>query len=307
MYLVSGPDLVREACKSGIMAVLPSKNAQDLPGLDAWLTTIFNDLHIHVQEGGSAGPLAVNISSSTKEEELGAYIDLCARHGVRVIVTAGRDPTPLARMAHDAGLLVFHDVTTVRFAEKAISAGVDGLNCIGAGGGGHSGILNSMVFVRKLRAMFSGTIVLGGAISDGASIRAAQALGADLAYMGTRFIATHESMAPNEYKKMLVESTSKDLVYTSKVAGVYANWLVPSLNQVGLDPANLPQPTGVGRRYDHLPKGALPWRTIWSAGQGIDLIHDIPTVRELVERLRTEYASAWIEQREYEEVCPNVR
>jgi nitronate monooxygenase len=183
-------------------------------------------------------------------------------------------------------------VTSLRFAEKAMAAKADGLTCIGAGGGGHSGTISHLALIRTIRAMYDGTIIMAGAVSDGATIRAAEVLGADLAYLGTRFIATVESEAPAAYKELLVSQTSSDLVYTGKVAGVPANWLLESIRRVGLDPDDLPEPLGRGMRHDHLPAQAQPWKTIWSAGQGIDLINDIPTVAELVRRLRREYVAA---------------
>jgi nitronate monooxygenase len=193
---------------------------------------------------------------------------------------------------HDFGGRVFHDVTSLRFAEKAITAGADGLNCIGAGGGGHSGTISHLALIPRIRAMYDGIIVMAGAVSTGAVIRASEILGADLAYLGTRFIATRESDAPDEYKDLLVTETSTDLIYTGGVAGVPANWLVESIRKVGLDPSNLPQPLGKGMRHDHLPPGVQPWRNVFSAGQGIDLIDDIPKVSELVARLRAEYIAA---------------
>jgi nitronate monooxygenase len=293
MFLVSGPDLVREACKAGIIGALPRQNARSFEEFEAWLCTIRQALTLHTEDTGrTCGPLAVNLATRVPEEELGRHFDVCARHGVEIVITVGGDPTALIRRAHDAGLKVFHDITSMRFAEKAITAGADGLNCIGAGGGGHSGTMSHLALIRTVRAIYSGTIVMGGAISDGATIRAAELLGADLAYLGTRFIATVESQAPAAYKQMLVDCTSSDLVYTPEIAGVAANWLVPSIRAAGLDPDALPQPLGRGMRHDHLPAGAQPWKTIWSAGQGIDLIHDIPSVHDLVLRLRAEYVAA---------------
>jgi nitronate monooxygenase len=202
------------------------------------------------------------------------------------------DPTTITARAHDAGMKVFHDITNMRFAEKAIKAGVDGLTCIGAGGGGHSGTISHLALIRSVRAIFNGTIIMAGAISDGATIRAAEILGADLAYMGTRFIATVESMAPQEYKNMIVSQSSADLAYTGKVAGVPANWLVASLERVGLDLAEMPETPAGSKRHDNLPEHLRPWRDVWSAGQGIDVIDDIPTVEQLVRRLREEYVAA---------------
>jgi nitronate monooxygenase len=293
MFLVSGPDLVREACKAGLIGGLPRQNARSFEMFEGWLRDIRGALEEHTDRTGRpTGPIAVNLATRVPEDELGRHFDLCARYGVEIVITVGGDPTALIRRAHDAGLRVFHDVTSIRFAEKAVAAGADGLNCIGAGGGGHSGTISHLALIRTVRAIYDGTIVMGGAVSDGATIRAAEVLGADLAYLGTRFIATMESMAPAAYKQMLVEHSSSDLCYTPEVAGVAANWLLPSIRAAGLDPDALPQPLGRGMRHDHLPEGAQPWKNIWSAGQGIDLIDDIPTVDVLVRRLRSEYVAA---------------
>jgi len=293
MFLVSGPDLVREACKAGIVGGLPRQNARSFEEFERWLKDIREALVRHAGDTGrKTGPVAVNLATRVPEEELGRHFDLCTRHGVDIVITVGGDPTALIRRAHDAGLKVFHDITSLRFAEKAIAAGADGLNCIGAGGGGHSGTISHLALIRTVRSIYDGTIVMGGAVSDGATIRAAEVLGADLSYLGTRFIATVESQAPQAYKEMLVSRRSSDLSYTDRIAGVSANWLLPSIRAAGLDPDDLPQPLGRGMRHDHLPPGAEPWKTIWSAGQGIDLIDDIPTVAELVQRLRRDYVAA---------------
>ncbi|HSK39143.1 MAG TPA: nitronate monooxygenase, partial [Arenibaculum sp.] len=216
----------------------------------------------------------------------------CRRHGVELIISAAGNPTELIARAHDHGCKVFHDITSIRFAEKAIAAGADGLTCIGAGGGGHSGTISHLALIPQVRAMFDGAIVMAGGVSTGAVIRAAEILGADLAYLGTRFIATQEADAPQAYKELLVSQTSADLIYTGRVAGVPANWLRESIRQNGLDPEDLPEPAGKGLGHDHLPQGVQPWKTLWSGGQGIDLIDDIPTVAELVRRLRREYVTA---------------
>lgn len=293
MFLVSGPDLVREACKAGLIGGLPRQNAHSFEEFEGWLRDIRAALVLHTERTGQkTGPIAVNLATRVPEDELGRHFDLCARYGVKIVITVGGDPTALISRAHDAGLKVFHDITNLRFAEKAIAAGADGLNCIGAGGGGHSGTISHLALIRAVRSIYGGTIVMGGAISDGAAIRAAEVLGADLSYLGTRFIATVESQAPAAYKEMLVNQSSKDLRYTDRIAGVPANWLLQSIRAAGLDPDALPQPLGRGMRHDHLPPDAVPWKTIWSAGQGIDLIHDIPTVGDLARRLRREYAAA---------------
>jgi nitronate monooxygenase len=294
MFLVTGPDLVREACKAGLIAGLPRQNARSIEQFDQWLGDIRAGLNAyrHANPDARIGPLAVNLATRFDPADLRAHLALCRRHGVEIVISATGDPTDLIAEVHDWGGKVFHDVVSMRFAEKAIRAGADGLNCVGAGGGGHSGKISPIVLVPRIRAIFDGTIVMAGSISTGAQIRAAEILGADLAYLGTRFIATREAAVDPDYKEMLVSGTSADLMFTGKVAGVPANWLVESMRRVGLDPENLPLPHGSGMRHDHLPSGVKPWKNLWSAGQGIDLIDDIPSVADLVMRLRREYVAA---------------
>jgi nitronate monooxygenase len=291
MYRVSSPALVREACKGGLIGGLPRQNARDLETFEAWLAEIQRALEAHAAQtpGARIGPVAVNLSR-LPDDEVTAHLAVCRKYGVEIIISAMGDPTELIRRVHDWGGKVFHDVTTVRCAEKAIAAGADGLTCIGAGGGGHSGLISPLALVPRVRAMFDGTIVMAGCISTGAAIRAAEILGADLAYLGTRFIATEESNAAPEYKAMLVSEAARDLIFTPKVAGAPATWLKASLQRVGLDPDNLPEPGPHGRA--HLPEGARPWRDIWSAGQGVELISDVPSAAELIRRLRREYVAA---------------
>lgn len=294
MFLVTGPALVREACKAGVVGGLPRQNARSIEEFEAWLAQISEALAAHRRERPEAriGPIAVNYPTRMPEDELKANMALCAKYGVEIIISVGGDPTELIRRVHDFGGKVFHDITSLRFAEKAIAAGADGLNCIGAGGGGHSGTISHLALIPRIRSIYDGALVMAGAVSTGAVIRAAEVLGADLAYLGTRFIATKEADAPDEYKALLVSETSTDLSYTGGIAGVPANWLVESIRRVGLDPDNLPTPLGRGMRHDHLPPQAQPWKTVWSAGQGIDLIEDVPSVAELVRRLRAEYVAA---------------
>jgi nitronate monooxygenase len=294
MFLVTGPDLVREACKAGVIGGLPRQNARSLEEFEAWLKQITGALAAHrdAHPHARVAPIAVNYPTRMPPDELAANMALCAKYGVEIIISVGGDPTELISRVHGFGGKVFHDITSMRFAEKAIAAGADGLNCIGAGGGGHSGTITHLALIPRIRAIYDGTLVLAGAVSTGAVIRAAEVLGADLAYLGTRFIATVESDAPEEYKQLLVSETSSGLAYTGDIAGVPANWMVESIRRVGLDPDNLPKPLGRGMRHDHLPEGVAPWKNVWSAGQGVDLIHDIPTVAELVRRLRAEYVAA---------------
>jgi nitronate monooxygenase len=232
----------------------------------------------------------VNISPTFGAEEFRAHLQACRRHGVSIVITSVGDPTANAPLIHDEGLLHWHDATSLRFAEKAAAAGVDGIVAIGAGGGGHSGLISHLAFIPQIRAMFDGTVVMAGAVTTGATVRAAEVLGADLAYMGTRFIATREAAAPEAYKAMIVEGTAADVIYTNGVNGLPAMWLKASIRATGMDPDNLPRLERRGT--DHLPDGVTPWRDIWSAGQGIGLIPDVPSVADLVRQLQAEYVAA---------------
>jgi len=292
MFLCSGVDLATESCKAGIIGTLTRNNCRDLAELEIQLKAVTERLahYTDTYPARQSGPLAVNIEPKYGEDETRAHIDLCRRYGVKIIITSVGNPAGIAPWIRDAGILHFHDATTVRFAEKAIAAGVDGIIAIGAGGGGHSGTLSHLVLIPQIRGMFDGTIVMAGAVANGAAIRAAEILGADLAYLGTRFIATRESLAPEAYKRMLVEAGAADVVYTRGVNGLPASWMKESIRAAGLDPDNLPTPEG--RSTAHLPPGKTPWRDIWSGGQGVQLIHDIPTVAELVGQLQSEYTEA---------------
>lgn len=292
MFLVSGPELAAASCQAGLIGSLTRNHCRDLPELVAQMEFVtesvkrFADAH----PGRRMGPLAVNISPNWAIEEFRENLEACERFGVRIIVTSVGDPTKNAPLVQEYGFQHYHDATTIRFAEKAAAAGVDGIVCIGAGGGGHAGTISHLAFVPKVRAMFGGTVVMAGAISNGAAIRAAEILGADLAYMGTRFIATQESAAPEAYKQMLLEAGVPDVLFTAGVNGMPASWLKASIREMGLDPDNMPSPPR--HNTDHLPAGKTPWRDVWSGGQGVGLIEDVPTVAELVRRLQEEYLAA---------------
>ena len=292
MFLCSGVELAAASCKAGIMGSLTRNHCRDLEELEAQLKAVADQLarFRDLNPGRKIGPLAVNITPHFGLDELRAHMVVCRRYGARVVITSVGNPTDTAPVIHDEGLLHYHDATNLRFAEKAIAAGVDGIIAIGAGGGGHSGIISHLAFIPQIRAMFDGTVVLAGAVSTGAVIRAAEILGADLAYLGTRFIATREAAAPDAYKAMLVEGGTPDVIYTNGVNGMSAMWLKASLRSVGLDPDHMP--VLEKRGSDHLPADVKPWRDIWSAGQGIGLIDDIPNVAELVHRLQAEYVAA---------------
>lgn len=292
MFLVSGPELAIACCQAGVIGSLTRNHCRDLAELEEQLKQVSEALKRFAGEHPRAkiAPLSVNISPNASQAEFRENLEVCRRYGTRIIVTSVGDPTLNAPLVHEYGLLHFHDATTIRFAEKAAAAGADGIVCIGAGGGGHAGIISHLAFIPKVRAMFSGTIVMAGAISTGGAIRAAEVLGADLAYIGTRFIATRESAAPDAYKAMLVAGGVTEVTYTRGVNGSPASWLKASLREIGLDPENLFLPEG--RSTAHLPAGKTPWRDIWSAGQGIGLIDDLPPVGKLVHRLQREYITA---------------
>lgn len=294
MFMVSTPQLVQQACLAGIIGALPRHNARSIEEFEKWLQLIDESIQVRRAEAPDAkiGPIAVNLASNLPVEETERNLALCKRYGVEIIINATGNPAELTKRAHDHGMLVYADAVSVRFAEKAIACGVDGVTAIGWGGGGHSGTISHLALVAAIRERFEGTLIMAGGIATGAAIRAAEVLGADLAYLGTRFIATTEAAASDEYKAMLVSETSSGLQYTPKIAGVAANWLDESIRLAGLDPKNLPMPESGKPGYDHLPATARPWHNIWSAGQGIDQIYDIPATADLVARLRDEYRVA---------------
>jgi nitronate monooxygenase len=242
MFLCSGPALAAAACKAGLVGSLTRNHCRDIEELRAQLASVSGDIERFRERHPDRiiGPLAVNISTHFAADDMRAHLALCKSFGASIVITSVGDPTAVAPLVREAGLRHFHDATSIRFAEKAVAAGVDGIVAIGAGGGGHSGAVSHLALVPQIRAMFDGTVVLAGAVSTGAAIRAAEVLGADLAYMGSRFIATRESSAPESYKAMLVEGASADVIYTPGINGIPASWLKASIRSVGLDPERLP-------------------------------------------------------------------
>lgn len=290
MFLISTPELVIAACTAGLVGALPRQNSRTSEEFETALRTIGDALMAFRSDGGTPGPIAVNIPTTLPRDEMISDLDTCARFGVDIVITSVGEPSVITELAHDRELLVHHDATSLRFAEKAIAAGVDGLNCIGAGGGGHSGTISHLALIPRVRAMFDGTVSLAGAVANGAAVRAAEVLGADLAFVGTRFAATRESGAHPLQKEWIVSGDSRSLRYTDRVNGVPANWLLPSLERYCLSVDDMPVPTRRGT--DHLPAGVTPWRDIWSAGQSIELIDDVPSTNDLVRRLAAEYVAA---------------
>lgn len=289
MFLVSGPELVIACCESGIVGTFPALNQRSSEGFAAWLSTIRERL-----QGQDAAPYGVNLIVHPSNARLEADLALCVQHAVPLIITSLGAVPEVVKRVHAYGGRVFHDVIGRRHAEKAVAAGVDGLILVSAGAGGHAGTLSPFALLHEVRQFFDGPIVLAGALSTGADIAAAQMMGADYAYMGTRFIATQEAMASDAYKQMLVDSSAADIVYTPAISSVAANFLKPSLLAAGLDPAQLAAPEKVDLAHLTNPDlhGAKAWKDIWSAGHGVGSIHDAPPVATLAERLTAEYDAA---------------
>jgi len=295
LFIASTPDLVIEQCKAGIIGSFPALNARPAPVLDEWLTRIRTELESYAaaNPGARVAPYAVNQIAHASNDRLQHDMEMCLRHRVPLIITSLRPPREIVEAAHSYGGLVFHDVVSVRHARKAMEQGVDGIIVVCAGAGGHAGMGSPFALVREIRQFFDGTLVLAGAMSSGADVLAAQAIGADMAYIGTRFLATTEANALPEYKQMLVESGSDDIVYTSLFTGVKGNYLRGSVAAAGLDPDALPEADKSKMNFGsggNMEKKA--WRDIWSGGQGVGNIHEVRPVREVVAKMIEEYAAA---------------
>lgn len=284
MFLVSGPDLVVETCRSGVVGTFPALNQRTSDGYEVWLAAIEQRL-----QGVNAAPFGVNLIVHKTNPRLEQDLAITVKHKVPLVITSLGAVKGLVDAVHSYGGIVFHDVIHLHHARKAAEAGVDGLIAVCAGAGGHAGTLNPFAFLAEVRAFFDKTVILSGCISNGYQIAAARLLGADLAYLGTRFIATRESLAAKEYKGMIVNTAAKDVFYTSAISGVHANFLRPSVVAAGIDPENLPANVKMDFGAEHEAK---VWRDVWSAGQGVGDIHDIPTAADLCSRLAREYHQA---------------
>ncbi len=287
MFIISNPDLVIAQCKSGVIGSFPALNARPKEALDEWLTRIKAELSADPQ----AAPFAVNQIIHPSNERLEHDMALCVKHEVPLIITSLSAPTAIVPHVHAYGGKVFHDVISVRHAEKALEAGVDGLILVCAGAGGHAGTLSPFALVGEIRKFYDGPIALSGSITNGQAILAAQAMGADFAYIGTRFIATQEAHAVDAYKQAIVDSAAKDVVYTPYFTGVHGNYLSKSIVAAGLDPANLPERDKTVMNFGGAT-AAKAWKDIWGAGQGVGTIDDVMPTAELVARLQQEYRSA---------------
>jgi nitronate monooxygenase len=293
MFIVSYPELVLAQCKAGIVGSFPALNARPAGLLDEWLTQMDESLAAHraANPGARIGPIAVNQIVHQSNARLEHDVRVCVDHKVPIFITSLRAPAKeIIDAVHSYGGIVLHDVINLRHAQKALEAGVDGLILVAAGAGGHAGTTSPFALVGEVRRIFDGPIVLSGAIANGGSILAAQAMGADLAYMGTRFIATREAHAVDDYKRAIVNASASDIVYTNLFTGVHGNYIRESIVNAGLDPDALPVSDKTAMNF--ASDKAKAWKDIWGAGQGVGLMDDVPSVAELVERLKREYDDA---------------
>lgn len=287
MFIASYPELVIAQCRAGVLGTFPSLNARSVETLDAWLS------EIAVATVAPAAPFGVNLILHKSNTRLMDDLALVVKHRVPLVITSVGKPDRVVDEVHAYGGLVFHDVISVAHARKALDRGVDGLILVCAGAGGHAGTLSPFALTAEVREFFDGPIALSGALSSGRHLRAAEVMGADYGYMGTRFIATREANAPDEQKQMMLTATAADIVYTPYFTGIRGNYMRASIERAGLDPDTLAAPVDPTKQpFDPGKALAKAWRDVWSAGQGVGTIHDVPTVAELVSRLVLEYDEA---------------
>jgi nitronate monooxygenase len=294
LFIASGPALVTAQCKAGIVGAFPALNARPAELLDTWLTDMQRELG-NFQEAHpdqKVGPIAVNQIVHQSNDRLAQDVAMCVKHRVPIIISSLRAPPPeMLDAIHSYGGIVLHDVISIRHAQKALEAGVDGLILVAAGAGGHAGALSPFALVGEVRKFFSGPLALSGSIATGDGILAAQAMGADFAYMGSRWLATRESNVTDEYRNAIVDSQAADVVYTNLFTGVHGNYLKKSIVNAGLDPDALPEADKSKMNFGS-GGAAKAWRDIWGAGQGVGMMDDVPSVAEMVMRLKAEYAAA---------------
>ncbi|MFT5196032.1 MAG: nitronate monooxygenase [Cellvibrionaceae bacterium] len=301
MFLISGPELVIECCKNGIVGTFPALNQRTTEGFDQWLTEIEEALDGYTQpDGKPAAPYGVNLIVHRTNPRVMADLEVIVKHKVPLVITSLGAVSDLVDAVHSYGGRVFHDVINRRHAEKAQEAGVDGLICVAAGAGGHAGLLNPMPFIAEMRSFFKGTILLSGCMSSGRDVASAMQMGADFAYMGTRFINVLESRAEDDYRQMIIESKTADIVHTAAVSGVPANFMAKSLiaNDIPKDLWEHKAKVDFGKELA-IPedeKEAKAWKTIWSAGQGVTTIDDVMPVQDLIAQMKAEFREAVQEQ-----------
>ena len=284
MFLASGPELVVETCRAGLIGTFPALNARTTEDLSHWL----DDIETRLAEGPPAAAFGVNLIVHKTNTRLEADLSEIIRHRVPLVITSLGAVSDIVKAIHSYGGLVFHDVISRRHAEKAAEAGVDGLIGVSAGAGGHAGTLNPFALLAEMRSAFSGPLILSGSMNTGRDIAAARIMGADFAYLGTRFLATREAMIPDDYKNMLTTSRAADILYTPNISGVPANFLKPSIRAAGFDPDHLPPPHALDMSNE-----AKAWKTIWSAGQGVGSIDDCPTTAALCAAMIADYKAAY--------------
>ena len=307
LFLISGPQLVIECCKNGIVGTFPALNQRSTEGFEAWVIEIKEALaEFEKETGKKAAPFGVNLIVHPTNPRVQPDLEICIKHQVPLVITSLGAVSDLVDAVHSYGGLVYHDIIKRRHAEKAADAGVDGLILVAAGAGGHGGTLNPMALVNEIKTFFSKTILLSGCISTGNDIASALQMGADLAYMGTRFINVNESLANEAYQEMIISSKAEDIVYTAAVSGVHASFLRPSLEAMGITESLWKQSKKVdfGSELYAAKAEAKAWKTIWSAGQGVTSINDVKSVAELVDQLKTEFKSALeAQQKRYDQFC----
>lgn len=307
LFLISGPQLVIECCKNGIVGTFPALNQRSTEGFEAWVIEIKEALaEFEKETGKKAAPFGVNLIVHPTNPRVQPDLEICIKHQVPLVITSLGAVSDLVDAVHSYGGLVYHDIIKRRHAEKAAEARVDGLILVAAGAGGHGGTLNPMALVNEIKTFFSKTILLSGCISTGNDIASALQMGADLAYMGTRFINVNESLADEAYQEMIMSSKAEDIVYTAAVSGVHASFLRPSLEAMGITESLWKQSKKVdfGSELDAAKAEAKAWKTIWSAGQGVTSINDVKPVAELIDQLKTEFKSALeAQQKRYDQFC----
>ena len=299
LFLISGPRLVIECCKNGIVGTFPALNQRTSEGFEEWLIQIKSELDEFEKETGKKpAPFGVNLIVHNTNPRVRADLKICIKHKVPIVITSLGAVSRLVDAVHSYGGLVFHDVVKKRHAEKAAEAGVDGLILVAAGAGGHAGTINPMSLISEIKSFFNKTVILSGCISNGRDVASALQMGADLAYMGTRFINTKESRAPEDYKQMIIDSSATDIVYTAAVSGVPASFLRPSLESMGITEEMWGRKAKMdfGKELDAAQAEAKAWSTIWSAGQGVTNISDDLPVQELVDRIANEFKESIKEQ-----------
>ena len=293
MFLVSGPELVINACKAGVVGAFPTPNCRTTDDLEQWMAQIDAALN-QAEDAGAAGyaPYAANLFAHRTNQRLGQDLDIIVRYQVPIVVTALGSPAKVIDAVHGYGGLVFADVSNVNYARKAAAAGADGLVLVCSGAGGHTGSLNPFSFIHEVRQFWDGYIALAGGISSGTGILAAQVAGADFAYMGTSFIATHESLAEPEYKQMVLDCTAQDLVVTKAFTGANSSMMIPSIVNKGLDPREIVKQE-VKMNFNGQDGSEIkPWKGIWAAGQGVGCIDEVLSAADLVDRLGLEFTLA---------------